>query len=219
MNTKARAMRKVYNEAIRLFALQHAEGNNNQVLTDLINQKFGTSYSVGQVTAYRYKVGALSGIQSYIKLMQSGKAFRYKKGNVPANKGTKGLTKANVTSFKPGQKPHNTVPIGTEVLRCDGYVYRKIAETKPARFGWKQVHHIVWEKHHGKVPEGYRVVFLDQNRLNIDVNNLKLVPIGHMATINHQRLLTQDPQVNQAYISITAINSKIAKLKKKEVQS
>jgi hypothetical protein len=212
-------MRKVYNEAIRLFALQHAEGNNNQVLTDLINQKFGTNYTVGQITGYRYKIGALSGIQSYIKLMQSGKAFRYKKGNIPANKGTKGLTSANKTSFKPGQKPHNTVPIGTEVLRCDGYIYRKIAETKPARFGWKQVHHIVWEKHHGKVPEGYRVVFLDQNRLNIDVNNLKLVPIGHMATINHQRLLTQDPQVNQAYISITAINSKIAKLKKKEDQS
>lgn len=200
-------MRRVYNEAIRLFMLEHSKGNNSHVLTELVNKKFNTNFTVNQITSYRYEIGALSGIDSHLQLVESGKGYRYPKGHIPTNKGTKGMMKPNKTSFKPGQKPHNTVPIGTEILRCDGYVYRKIAETKPARFGWKQVHHLVWEEHHGKVPEGHRVVFLDQNRQNFNIDNLRLVSIGHMATINHMRLLADNPLINNIQISVTAINS------------
>ena len=210
-------MRRVYNEAIRLFALQHAKGNNNQALTDLINQKFETEFTISQIASFRYKIGALSGIDTSKNFIESGKRYRYKKGNIPAIKGTKGLTSANRTSFKPGNKPKNQLAIGTEILRQDGYLYRKIAETKPARFGWKQVHHIEYKKHYGQIPEGYRVIFLDQNRLNFNKDNLQLVPIGHMATINRMRLLTDDPLINKVQISITAVISKIERLKK-EVQ-
>lgn len=132
---------------------------------------------------------------------------RFQKGHVPANKGTKGLMKPNATSFKKGNKSWNMHPIGTVVLRDDGYYYKKISNVKPSRKGWKQVHHLVWEAKHGKVPTGHRVIFLDQDRTNFDINNLRLVSIANMATINKKRLLSDDPELNNAYISITSIQS------------
>lgn len=40
---------------------------------------------------------------------------------------------------------------------------------------WPLAHHILWEEHHGKVPPGHMVKFIDGDRNNIKIENLRLV--------------------------------------------
>jgi hypothetical protein len=115
-----------------------------------------------------------------------GKAYRYPKGNVPANKGVKGISYpgTEATQFKKGEKPHTWRPIGTERHSKEGYLQRKMTDTGVTRKDYVAVHHLVWREHHGDVPEGYRVTFKDRNKANIVIENLELVSIADMMRRN-----------------------------------
>ena len=104
-----------------------------------------------------------------------GEAFRFKAGQTPWNKGAKGWAApgTEATRFKPGNKPHTWVPIGTEQIR-DGYLWRKVTDNG-GRHDWKQVHVILWEENNGSVPAGFILVFKDRNKTNIQIDNLELI--------------------------------------------
>lgn len=102
-------------------------------------------------------------------------ATRFQRGHVSANKGKKMdpavYEKVKGTMFKKGYIPKNTQPVGTEVVRGDGYLWRKTGEPKE----WKQVHRILWEQHYGPIPAGSIVSFKNKNRLDIRIENLYLI--------------------------------------------
>lgn len=111
-----------------------------------------------------------------------GIPHRFRKGHVPANKGQRrpGYAPGRMadTQFGKGNCPHNWHPVGTEILRGDGYLWVKVSDdrARPARFNWRQLHRLLWETHHGKIPPGFVVRFKDGNRENCrDINNLVLV--------------------------------------------
>jgi hypothetical protein len=98
-----------------------------------------------------------------------GKAYRFQKGIVPANKGLRrpGYSPGNMasTQFKKGQMSgaaqHNYVPIGTYRICADGLLERKCTDDPsifPAR-RWVGVHRLVWEAAHGPIPSGHVVRF------------------------------------------------------------
>ena len=102
-----------------------------------------------------------------------GTRSRFEKGLTPWNKGRKtGPAHPNSkrTQFKKGQRPHNTLPIGTIVKRDDGYQVIKTADPNV----WEFVHRREWEKHNGPIPEGHFVRFKDGNKANCDISNLML---------------------------------------------
>lgn len=107
-----------------------------------------------------------------------GTQSRFEKGLTPWNKGTKtGPAHPNTkkTQFKKGQKPHNTLPIGS-IVHPDGYLKIKIAE--PNVWVFYQRH--VWEKHHGPIPVGCLVRFRDGDPMNCEIDNLMLeTPTEH----------------------------------------
>ena len=43
------------------------------------------------------------------------------------------------------------------------------------KYGWRLKSHILWEKHHGPIPEGYLITYIDGNRENCTIENLVLV--------------------------------------------
>ena len=109
-------------------------------------------------------------------------ATRFKKGNEPFNKGMRleefmsaeGIERSSRTRFKKGQAPHNLRPVGYERIdKKDGYVFIKV------EMGRKMVlkHRWVWEQAHGKIPKGYIVTFIDGNRQNCELENLKLMSV------------------------------------------
>ena len=82
------------------------------------------------------------------------------------------------SSYQKGYKNWRSTPIGTEKI-YNGRVYVKVSDAPAGRNhknhmeNWKPKGQVVWEQHHGKVPEGYCVVYLDGNPLNCDISNLE----------------------------------------------
>lgn len=114
--------------------------------------------------------------RQWMIMKSSGTAFR--KGHVPSNKGRKwdeymSVEKqelARSTCFKKGQKAYNLKPVGYERKVKGGYWEVKVAQ--PDVF--KAKHRILWEEHYGPVPEGKIIVFIDGNRDNITIENLRM---------------------------------------------
>jgi hypothetical protein len=100
-----------------------------------------------------------------------GKEYRFKKGNVPFNKGVKGVcyegTKA--TQFVKGSRPPNYKPVGTIRKNRDGQYEMKMAE---GMYQWKLLNRVIWERCNGKIPKGHVVKFIDGDYENLEVTNL-----------------------------------------------
>lgn len=103
-------------------------------------------------------------------LLESGKVYRYKKGQSAWNKG-KYMRMHPPTEFKKGQKPHNYKPVGSERITKDGYLERKVAEPRK----WRGIHLLVWEEVNGPVPPRHKVIFIDNNKMNVSIDNLLCV--------------------------------------------
>jgi hypothetical protein len=103
-------------------------------------------------------------------LHDSGMSHRFKKGHSVWNKGQY-MRMHPPTEFKKGQKPHNYKPVGSERITKDGYLERKVAEPRK----WRGIHLLVWEEVNGPVPPRHKVIFIDNNKMNVSINNLLLI--------------------------------------------
>lgn len=104
-----------------------------------------------------------------------GVKTRIKKGTIPPNKGYKMpeyiYEKVKVSFFTKGSIPYNTKFDGYERIDSkDGYVYVRISKGK---FVLK--HRWLWEQHNGKIPAGYIIKFINGDRYDIRIDNLKMV--------------------------------------------
>ena len=110
--------------------------------------------------------------------IKTGRTGRFEKGNVPHNKGVNGWQaggKSATTRFRKGQRGSKWVPVGSERKSKDGILQRKMTDTGHPPEDWKSVHGMLWEQHHGPVPDGHIVVFRDGNTGNIRIDNLELI--------------------------------------------
>jgi len=97
---------------------------------------------------------------------------RFQKGLVPWNKGVKGVAgvqeACRATHFKPGQTPHNTLPIGSLKLDKDGTLQRKVSNASGNNSArWRGVHELVWTEVNGPLPPKHIVVFKPGMRTNV----------------------------------------------------
>lgn len=138
----------------------------------------------------------------------------YKKGNIPINKGTKGMFNVggNKTSFKKGNIPHNHRPVGSERINVDGYSEIKIKEPNK----WILKHRYIYEQHYGKIPDGYNVMFADKNRQNFDIDNLILVSKHEDLIMNNKKLIYEDKELTKTGHLVAKVIAKTTKLKKFE---
>lgn len=92
-----------------------------------------------------------------------GKAYRFQKGIVPANKGLRrpGFAPGDMakTQFKKGVKGRNWMPLGSHRINGDGYLDRKVSDTGYPPDDWKCVHRLIWIEAHGPIPDGHLVAF------------------------------------------------------------
>lgn len=74
--------------------------------------------------------------------------------------------------FQKNNMPHNSVPVGTIRHEKEGYLKIKIAE----RDKWELLHREVWKREHGTYPPNdCAIIFIDGNKQNCDISNLKMV--------------------------------------------
>lgn len=105
------------------------------------------------------------------------RAGQFLPGQQPWNKGKKGVNGRSHTSYSPGHVPHNHKPVGHARINREGYLERKVADnTGPDnKRNFQRVHVLLWEQHHGPVPDGCIVVFKNRDKTDIRIDNLELI--------------------------------------------
>lgn len=195
--------RKVYSETfpeeIAEYIKSNYKGIGPKEMAAVLNQKYGSSYSQRQLNTY-YKNHVLN----------SGLDGRFQKGCISMNKGKKmspeQYEKCKGTMFKKGNIPFNQMKVGECTHTTDGYLIRKVRETGTQRERFEFVHRATWEKHHGPIPEGKMVSFLDGNKDNCDIENLILIDNFENLELNRSRL-------RFGYAPATKVGVTIAKIK------
>lgn len=137
---------------------------------------YGKAYGLGLKRSEEYLQSEASG--RMLKGDGRGGKTRFQKGHCTWNKGLLGWAaggRAVETQFKAGEKPHSWKPIGSERITKDGYLQRKVTDTGYPPRDWVGVHHLLWIEHHGEIPKGFIVVFKDNNKKNVQIDNLELI--------------------------------------------
>ena len=169
-------------------------------LTEKVNTTFGTTYSADQIKSLCTR-----------KKWNTGRTGYFQKGSIPLNKGTKGLTSANKTSFKKGQITWNKKPVGYErVCSKDGYILIKTGE--PNQFNLK--HRVVWEKANGPIPKNHIVAFKNKDRTDCRIDNLILMSKSEMVRYNQSYYKLATPDSNESCLLMAKIKNKKHQLHK-----
>ena len=200
-----------YTEEQKQFLRDNVKGITLKELTKRFNERFGTNKSENSIRCQKTKLHLYSGITG----------GQFKKGDVPANKGKKmsaeQYERCKATMFKKGTRPKNYDSVGTEKQASDGYIYIKISDKTnvPKKENWKQKHKLLWEKHHGPVPAGHKLIFLDGNKMNITLENLALVTDAELLIMNRRKLIFDNAEATKSGINVARLIS-IASKRKKE---
>lgn len=134
----------------------------------------GTAYSraraLGVKKSPEFLSSEASGRMQPGQISEAARKSQFKKGAVPANKGTRrpGYAPGRMaeSQFKKGQMAgaaqHNYVPVGSIRIK-DGVLCRKMTDD-PSLYPaarWTPITRLVWESAHGPIPAGMVVRFKD----------------------------------------------------------
>lgn len=183
------------------FIKENVKGKSTSELTVLVNQTFSTAYTEAQIKTCKAN-----------RHLTSSLITRFSKGNIPHNKGLKGICAQGSEKgwFKKGHTPKNHKPVGSERISVDGYVYIKIKE--PRTWVLKHVH--VYERHHGPIPQGMIVTFKDGNKQNCNIENLLLMNRSESMIMSHFKLRTENPELMETGLLVSKIILQKNKVKK-----
>ena len=158
---------------MKQFILDNYKGRYNQELADLFNQKFNTNITSRMIKSYKAN-----------NKLNSGLTGKFRKGQTPHNKGKKMpkevYEKVKHTMFAKGNVPPNHRPVGSERISKDGYIEVKVTEPNK----WRLKQRVVYEEAKGKIPEGCTIIFLDGNKRNFDIDNLRCITRSELLYLN-----------------------------------
>lgn len=162
-----------YTDEMKQFILDNYKGRYNQELADLFNQKFNTNITSRTIKSYKAN-----------NKLNSGLTGKFRKGQTPHNKGKKMpkevYEKVKHTMFAKGNVPPNHRPVGSERISKDGYIEVKVAEPNK----WRLKQRVVYEEAKGEIPEGCPIIFLDGNKRNFDIENLRCITRSELLYLN-----------------------------------
>lgn len=206
---------KLLNEEQDQWLRDHALNVFCDDLTRMFNEHFNTDLSVNQIRAYKKNHGIRSGIDS-----------RFQKNQPSLSKGKKqtdymtpeAIERTKATRFKKGNLPHNTLPIGSELIKSDGNLWVKVDDQPKAGLyvNWRKKKEIVWEKHHGAIPEGKWVICLDGDPWNCDITNLALLTKGAVMIMHNRKMFSEEPDITRANAGLASLESKLNEIHKQK---
>ena len=106
----------------------------------------------------------------------------------------------------------------------NGDIYVKVGdwrqdEQKEKGRTWQLKSRVVWEREHGKIPNGYNVKFIDGNKRNFDINNLMLVKQSVMLRINQSHSMTDNADLNKSIIMVETLKDAIRQKERKQKEN
>lgn len=95
--------------------------------------------------------------------------------------------------------------VGYERMTDDGYIKIKHSEHEPMRLK----HHVIWEKHHGKIPKGSVILFKNLDKTDCRIENLIIVTRAEQARLNQLFLHLSNAETNLSCILIAKLKQSI----------
>ena len=93
------------------------------------------------------------------------------------------------------------IPIGTEYVKPDGMTLVKIAKDK-----WQYKQRLIYEQYYNvKLNDDDYIIFLDHNRNNFDINNLKKITRRESSILSNQKMFSTNPKVTEAGIQVAKL--------------
>lgn len=119
----------------------------------------------------------------------------------------------NTGLFAVGEERPHMKRIGTEVIR-EGYVWVKVDDIRHDGTvdylkhceNWKPKHRLVYEQTHGEIEDGNIIVFIDNNKNNLDTNNLYSVSRKTHATMCANGWYSENPEITLTAIKWCELN-------------
>ena len=173
----------------------------NMILTDKLNEKFGTSFTRQQIKTYK------GNHHLYSKVFTG----RFPKGHPNPHKGDKTfrIPNSDATKFKKGHVPANKAKVGDRVKDTYGYWKTKIAEPDI----WEYDHIALWEKTYGKFEKnkGWMIIFLDGNKDNLAIDNLFLITQQENGALLNGNYRQGDKELTKAGIGLFRLQNALKK--------
>lgn len=114
--------------------------------------------------------------------------------------------------FKKGNEPWNKKKIGSERIDINGYILIKVKEPN----AWRLKHRIMYEKYHNvKLTSDDAVIFADQNKLNLEKDNLILISKSQLLKMNNEKLIFNNKELTKTGANIAELMMKVDERKKK----
>lgn len=203
----------------------------NKEIAEKFNKKFNQNRTVYSIIGVKSRYGIYSYTKvyteeelEYLRKIKSGKTHKEitilfnKRFNIDRTESSiksamqeNGMKLDSTGRFEKGNLPGNTLPLGVEIMREDGYLYVKIENPNV----WKQKHRIIWEQHNGPVPDKHVILFGDGDRLNFDIDNLILASKAQVLQLNRYDLIQEDPDLTKTALIIADMHLKIGEVKKR----
>lgn len=110
--------------------------------------------------------------------------------------------------YEKPKKSHGNTPTanGTIVVKTDG----DLLKVKTGNHKWEYLQRKIYEEYYGvKLPEDVYVIFLDQNKRNFDIKNLKAVSRRNSAIMSKDGLFSIDSNVTKLGYTISNLKIKM----------
>lgn len=165
-----------------------------EILECSVSRVYSKAHAMGLKKSAKFSASPKSGRLDGVR----GQSSRFKAGHTSWNKGLKGVCTGGVeTQFKAGAMPYNTMPIGSVRVTTEGYHQRKVANTGNNKTDWLNLHWELWQKHHGEIPSGHMIRFVNGDKSDIRLENLICISRAQNAQMTMAKLPPEIKKFNQ----------------------
>lgn len=146
---------------------------------------------------------------------------RFEPGHVPWVAGKKFPGRTSSTSFRPGQRPPNWMPLGAHRVNSQGVLERKVREGNNGGLNWEAVHRLVWKAANGPVPNRHVITFKPGTKTNV----LELITLDKLECISFEEnarrnnMWANNPEMAPLYNLKGQIQRQVNRIAKEQAQS
>lgn len=168
----------LFNQEQISFIKKNVNGNRNKELAQLINDEFDLSITPTQICQWKQTHGVKSKTSLY----------GWRKG------------KKGGVDFKMPSEPKHSKPIGSERRTKRGIIQIKIERGK-----WIDKHRYIWEQANGSVPNNHVIIFMNEDKNDFRLENLKCISRRELSYMNKQKYEIYDAESKETAILLSKI--------------
>ena len=135
---------------------------------------------------------------------------KHKITNNMKNKIPKGIEPWNKNLKIGNSRIHNLKNVGDEYISSNGFTMMKL--DNPTR--WVQKHRYLYEQTFGEIPKDKVLIFLDGNKQNLNLDNLKCITRKQLIKMNQNGLFYDNAELTEAGSELANLMLKINEVSK-----